>query len=154
MEFRIFEDRLTMASFQKLRLECGMELLESSMLRKALDHSLVQLTAERDGKVIGMLRVAGDCSYIFVLSDVLVHPDYRKNGVGSALCMYALECIKRFIPKGCYTTVSLFAAPGKEKFYRRLGFFDLPGSRGGPGMQAIIKNDRGEASAPLPPFGR
>ncbi|GIK58269.1 MAG: hypothetical protein BroJett015_39320 [Chloroflexota bacterium] len=54
-----------------------------------------------------------DCSYI---CDVAVHPDYQGQGIGKAIVSRLME-----LSQG-HRKIILYAAPGKEPFYRKLGF--------------------------------
>lgn len=54
-----------------------------------------------------------DCSYI---ADVAVHPDYQGRGIGASIVTRLVEL------SAGHRKIFLYAAVGKEGFYRRLGF--------------------------------
>lgn len=54
-----------------------------------------------------------DCSYI---CDVAVHPDYQGHGIGKAIVARLVERSQG------HRKIILYAAPGKEAFYLKLGF--------------------------------
>lgn len=54
-----------------------------------------------------------DCSY---LCDVAVHPQYQGKGLGSAIVAKLIEL------SAGHNKIMLYSEPGKEAFYRRLGF--------------------------------
>jgi ribosomal protein S18 acetylase RimI-like enzyme len=54
-----------------------------------------------------------DCSYI---CDVAVHPAYQGQGIGKAIVSRLVERSRG------HRKIILYAAPGKEAFYRKLGF--------------------------------
>lgn len=68
------------------------------------------------GRLIGAGRVVGDgldCAY---MADVAVHPEYQGAGIGT-------EIVSRLVQMSSeHRKIILYAAPGKEDFYRRLGF--------------------------------
>ena len=57
-----------------------------------------------------------DCSYI---CDVAVHPDHQGVGLGKAIISKLVEHSKS------HKKIILYAAPGKEKFYEKLGFHPM-----------------------------
>jgi len=144
LELKIYENMLTIASMQELRLSCGFPLLDSGMVRTALARSLLNLSAVVDERVVGMLRVTGDGVFVFVICDVMVHPEYRDRGIASAMVLYSLRCIENMLPSGVLGTVSLFAAKEHVRLYKRLGFEALPSRDRGPGMQLTVIGRQGE----------
>lgn len=133
------ENTLDARTFQIMRSGCSMPPLDDRLLEKALKGTLFTITAVLGAKTIGMLRVTGDGAYVFLICDVLVLPEYRRKGLGSRLIELALDRIEAMLPAGMWVTVNLFSAPGKEDFYRRLGFHALPNQHFGAGMQIILK---------------
>ncbi len=143
MAYRILENRLNIVNFQSLRIAGGVEPLDSSRVKRALSASLVRLTAEDErGETVGMLRVAGDGAFVFVIADLLVHPARRGEGIGSALTNRALDLIAGMVPRGQWGTVTLIAASGREEFYKRLGFHTVPYGEVGYGMQAYVRGNK------------
>ena len=68
------------------------------------------------GKLIGAGRALADgldCSYI---CDIAVHPEYQGMGIGKQIVQYLIEQSKG------HQKIILYANPGKEGFYARLGF--------------------------------
>ena len=61
------------------------------MLEKALEHSLCILGAYEDERLIGLIRAVGDGWSVVFIQDLLVHPDYQRRGVGTALMQEMLH---------------------------------------------------------------
>jgi len=57
-----------------------------------------------------------DCSY---LCDVAIHPDYQGRGLGKAIILKLKEL------SAGHRKVILYANPGKEGFYKKLGFLPM-----------------------------
>lgn len=71
------------------------------------------------GKLIGAGRALADgvdCSYI---CDVAVHPDYQGLGIGKGIVSRLVE-----FSRG-HRKIILYAAVGKETFYKKLGFMRM-----------------------------
>lgn len=68
------------------------------------------------GRLIAAGRALADGNDCFYVADVAVHPDYQGRGVGTSVMEYLLGL------SGAHQKVILYAVPGKESFYRRLGF--------------------------------
>ena len=72
-----------------------------------------------DGQqLVGAARVLSDGEYSAVLYNVAVLPEYQGQGVGAHLITTLLEEVR-------VGSTMLFAVPGKEGFYEKLGFVKL-----------------------------
>ncbi len=68
------------------------------------------------GVLIGAGRALADgidCSYI---CDLAVHPDYQGSGIGRGIVSRLIEASRG------HRKIILYAVPGKEAFYKKLGF--------------------------------
>lgn len=78
--------------------------------------SLFKCFAYDSGKLIGAGRALADgldCSYI---CDVAVHPAHQGTGIGKVIVTKLVD-----LSKG-HKKIILYAVPGKEPFYQKLGF--------------------------------
>ena len=62
-------------------------------IQAAIQNSTYVLTAWSGEKVIGLARCMSDDVSIFYLQDILIHPEYQRQGVGRKLL---LKCLERF----------------------------------------------------------
>ena len=63
-----------------------------TMLKNALEHSLFILTArDEEGKLIGFLRAVGEGYSIVYIQDIIVLPEYHRQGIGTQLLCQTLE---------------------------------------------------------------
>lgn len=85
-------------------------------LAKAFANSLFKLFVYDSGRLVGAGRAladGADCSYI---CDVAVLPSHQGTGLGK-------EIVCRLVAASAgHKKIILYAAPGKETFYRQLGF--------------------------------
>ena len=96
-------------------------------LYTAICNSWYSVSIYHDKNLIGFGRIISDGIYQTLICDVMIHPDYQKQGIGKKLMKALLsKCEKEGIK-----WVQLFCAKGKQEFYQKLGFktreLDAPG---------------------------
>ena len=63
-----------------------------TMLKNALEHSLFLISArDEEGKLIGFLRAVGDGYSIVYIQDIIVLPEYHRQGIGTQLLRQTME---------------------------------------------------------------
>lgn len=87
-------------------------------LRQGFRHSLLVLAAYEDGELAGILRAVGDGYTIVFIQDILVSPQYRRQGIGTTLFRTVLE---RY-PAVRQIELTADNTPEAVAFYRSLGF--------------------------------
>jgi GNAT superfamily N-acetyltransferase len=88
-------------------------------LRTVFGNSMFVRLVYADGRLVGAGRALADgldCAYI---ADVAVHPDHQGTGLGQAVIRGLLDAASG------HRKVILYANPGTEGFYRRLGFLSM-----------------------------
>lgn len=83
-----------------------------------LPHLKDVLVGEKEGRVVGYVKVIVKNSIAQDLS-IVVDPDYRRQGIGTALMMNIMDRLRK---KGV-KEFKVYASPGiVERFYSSLGF--------------------------------
>lgn len=78
-------------------------------------------------RMIGFARATSDHAFNATIWDVVVHPDYQKQGLGKSLMQYVIRRLRR----EDISNITLFADAQVIEFYRRLGFMlDPEGIKG------------------------
>jgi ribosomal protein S18 acetylase RimI-like enzyme len=88
-------------------------------LKLAFSNSLYKCFVRDDGVLVGAGRALADgvdCAY---LCDVAIHPDFQGRGLGKAIIARLKEM------SAGHRKVILYANPGKEGFYKKLGFMRM-----------------------------
>lgn len=88
-------------------------------LKLAFSNSRHKCFVLENGVLVGAGRALADgvdCSY---LCDVAVHPDFQGRGLGMAIIAKLKEL------SAGHRKIILYANPGKEGFYRKLGFLPM-----------------------------
>jgi ribosomal protein S18 acetylase RimI-like enzyme len=88
-------------------------------LKRAFSNSMYKCFVRSDGVLVGAGRALADgvdCSY---LCDVAVHPDFQGRGLGAAIIAKLKDM------SAGHRKIILYANPGKEGFYKKLGFLPM-----------------------------
>lgn len=86
---------------------------ESERLQTALQKT-INITAWNEKTLVGAVRILSDGYLFSTIPEIVVHPEYRRRGIGSQLMNLAEE----LAPTGLF----FGAKSGKEVFFERLGF--------------------------------
>ena len=89
---------------------------KATELQTVFSASLFKCFVYHAGELVGAGRVLADGVDTAYLCDVAVHPNLQGTGLGKAL-VARLVALSRHHKK-----IILYAVPGKESFYRKLGF--------------------------------
>ena len=106
-------------------------------IQKALNCSNFLIAARINEKIIGMARVIDDGLQALLL-DVIVLPEYQRQGIGKTLMNYVMEYLYILSQNGGIK-VNLLTAPDKVGFYEKFGFISRPNDKLGPGMTQWIQ---------------
>lgn len=89
---------------------------DPAKLQIVFSHSMFKCFVSCENRLVGVGRALADgtdCSYI---CDVAVHPDFQGKGIGKEIVLKLVA-----FSEG-HKKIILYANPGKEKFYEKLGF--------------------------------
>lgn len=140
MEIIYKGNQLTYEQYIALRESVGWRFFPKSQTMNALEKSRYSIVAFHNEKAIAMGRVIGDELY-YTIVDLIVMPQYQGIGIGKKLLVHIMDYVKCDLPEGGQANVSLIAAKGKEEFYRKQGFMQLPNELSGAVMCKVIHKD-------------
>ncbi|MFH1852723.1 MAG: GNAT family N-acetyltransferase [Candidatus Neomarinimicrobiota bacterium] len=109
--------------------------LTAAELYLAATNSWYFITASDGGKLVGSGRIVGDGIVHALILDLIVNPDYRRRGIGSAILQKMLEHCRQHNIRD----IQLFAARGSRKFYEKNGFSVRP--EAAPGMEVRFRKE-------------
>lgn len=104
-----------------------------------LKNSYYIISAKEGRKTVGMARVVSDGGYVAYIADVIVHPDYQRQGIGREMMQRLMRFLKQDLQAGERMMVCLGAAADKEPFYKLFGFEERPNVHSGAGMSQWIQ---------------
>ncbi|ADU28908.1 GNAT family N-acetyltransferase [Evansella cellulosilytica] len=85
-------------------------------LRSMIENADLVFSAWDGDKLVGIARSITDFSYCCYLSDLAVHKDYQKEGIGKKLVQLVQEHI------GDEVALILLSAPPAMEYYPKIGF--------------------------------
>ncbi len=92
----------------------GMGYHAPEIHQKAFEASYATVFAYHDGQLIGFGRAISDGAYQTAIYDVAIAPEFQRKGLGTMILKHILDRVG-------HCNVILYASPGKEAFYQKLG---------------------------------
>lgn len=92
----------------------GMAYDEPDVHRRAFEASHTTMFVYHATQLIGFGRAISDGVYQAAVYDVAVVPEFQEKGIGTVIMKKILERLSE-------CNVILYASPGKEGFYRKMG---------------------------------
>lgn len=89
-------------------------------IENALKGSLFAVVIRYDNQIIGMGRLVGDGYRFVYIQDIVVLPQYQRNGVGSLIMDSLIDYINQNCPSKTY--IHLFTNKADSAFYSKYGF--------------------------------
>ncbi len=99
-------------------VEWDLYIVDPTMLKNAYNNSLKTYGAYVDDKLVGIIRVVGDGYSVVFIQDLLIRPEFQRQGIGRALMQRIIDEYK-----GVYQMHLL--TDNTEKtigFYKSMGF--------------------------------
>jgi GNAT superfamily N-acetyltransferase len=135
-----FSNQISVEDYNELRNSVGWFMVKPERAQKGINNSICFVAMDGQ-KPVGLARLITDGGYVSAIYDVIVRPDYQKQGIGTSLLNQVMEHIRDNLLEGENQMICLFAAKGKEPFYKRFGFEERPNDKTGAGMSQWIKKE-------------
>lgn len=97
------------------RAPLGNRRRDPERLRRAFEASYAVLFAFDSERLIGVGRALSDGEFQAAIYDLALLPEYQGRGIGS-------ELVRMLCARVPVDNIILYAVPGREGFYERLGF--------------------------------
>lgn len=140
--YRISMDGISLEDYKMLRHLAAWDMPPDNAIESALAHSEFLVAVYHEEEIVGMGRIVGDHGFIYFIADIIVHPHFQGEKVGTAIMKEIMAYLNNSAPRHAYVT--LMSAHGKEGFYEKFGFFKRPDSQYGHGMMILLDNDSPE----------
>lgn len=127
-----------------IRKEVGWCPLLQEQALQALTHSLYVVGAYAGDRLVGMGRIVGDGAVICYVQDLIVVPEYQKQGIGSRVLDTLTAYVEHIRKDGSQMMFCLMCAKGREPFYEKHGFIARPTQELGPGMIQYLRDEKME----------
>lgn len=132
-----YERRLpTVEEWRCLRETAGWTIHDQNEFEKALESSLMGICAVSNGRTIAAARVVGDGILCFYFQDLIVHPDFRRRGIGSEITKRLICEVRKVAAPNSF--IGMFASKGCDHLYEPYGFICRPNEKMGPGMILVL----------------
>ena len=122
----------TAEEYNYIRKQVGWTGYKISEINEGFKSTLYCVCAYENNKIVAMARVIGDGIMVFYIQDVIVLPQYQRQGIGSIMMNKIMQYIKANSVNN--TIIGLMSASGKEEFYEKYGFIKRPNEKMGCGM--------------------
>jgi len=86
--------------------------------KRAIKHSTYITARDKNDNLIGLVKIIGDSTYEYYISEVMVIPEFQKQGIGKKLIKATLNYCK----ENGFIKIFLTAAKGRESYYSKFGF--------------------------------
>ena len=135
----IKENQLDLDTYLNLRKAVNWKVLNTKQAETALNNSIYKVCAYDGDTPVGMGRIVGDGAVIAYIQDLVVIPEYQKQGVGRMIIEKLIAYVKENNPEGNEIMLCLMCAKGRENFYLKHGFTARPTDNLGPGMIQFLQ---------------
>ena len=88
----------------------------------AMQNTLFRVSVYDGEQIVAMARMIGDMGLNYYIKDVVVRPEYQKQGIGRLLIDELMKFIRKHGVSGTDIFVELCAMPDKIPFYEKFGF--------------------------------
>ena len=130
-----YNNILSAKEYCELRAAVGWQALIEEQAQSGLDNSDFVVACRDGDQIVGCARIFWDKGYIAYLADVMVKPEYQKQGIGKKLVSECIGYIDGQLKEGWCIKIVIVSAKGKEPFYEQFGFQLRPSADDGAGMQ-------------------
>lgn len=121
-EIRLIDNILQAEDFIRLRMQAGLAEIPVEHARKALQNSLINVSAIYNGELVGMGRLVGDGAMYWYLQEIIILPQFQRKGIGTMIVNHLVDYARENSTTGKFTTIGGVSAKGKEPFYEKIGF--------------------------------
>ena len=130
MDYEIIND-LVPDDIIELRRVLGWKEINYTQFEKGLKNTMYKISIKFDGKIIACGRLIGDYSCKGLLSDIMVHPDYQKKGLGKIIVTTLLNRVQESLNVGELFQVEATPTSGNKDFYVKCGMKYKPENQDG-----------------------
>lgn len=113
-----FDSPVSVSALADLRQSVGWNRMELDLADKRL-HNTFQLCCFDGERLVGYVAVVSNSVTDAYIQDLMIHPDYQKQGIGRQLMQRTLSRLRN---EGIYMVSVIYGDAELKKYYESFGF--------------------------------
>ena len=128
------EKNPTPQHFNYISQNTGNSIRKEDIITEAFANTLYSISVYEGDKIIAYGRLVGDKTMVVYLQNIMVIPEYQRQGIGTEIINRLMQKVKEYKEKSPELRCYLFSCKGKEMLYKKFGFVTRPNEEFGAGM--------------------
>lgn len=120
------KEQISAIDFYNMRKSVGWRDIDIKQLEKALNNSMIVIGIYVENEIVAMGRLVGDYSCKAMLTDIIVKPEFQKNGYGKIIVSKILEISEKKLSYGERLLIEANPTFGNIGFYTNCGMIYEP----------------------------
>ena len=125
------KDSINVEEYQSIRKEIGWNDLPDDLIKRAIDHSMFNVSVYEDGVIQGVGRIVGDGALKGMLTDIMVPPRAQGKGVGKLIVTTLIKELEDMVKEGDSFQLEASPTSGNREFYIKCGLKYKPQNQDG-----------------------
>ncbi len=117
-----YVDYIDASEYLVLRESVGWEAISIEQAKRSIANSYAVIGCLCNNALIACARVMWDGGYTAFIVDVMVRPEWQKQGIGTYMMKSLENELNLKLKSDEKIMINLYASSGKEAFYEKLGF--------------------------------
>ena len=109
-----YSNTLSAKEYCELRSAVAWQPIIEEQAQSGLNGSDFMIACRDDDNIVGCARIFWDKGYIAYLADVMVKPEYQKQGIGKRMVSECISFIDRQLKDGWRIKIVIVSAKGKD----------------------------------------
>ena len=118
-----YNETITVKEMNQLRKSVGFRQLNEEQLKCSFEGSAMIVSAY-DDRAVGMARLIWDTGSTGMITDLLVHKDYRNNGIEEQLLSMIVDFLREQLESGYGIQIDIKGWDGQLEALRTIGFIE------------------------------
>jgi GNAT superfamily N-acetyltransferase len=135
-----YKETITVKEMNQLRKSVGFRQLNEEQLKCSLEGSAMIVSAY-DDRAVGMARLIWDTGSTGMITDLLVHKDYRNNGIEERLLSMILDFLREQLEPGYGIQIDIKGWDGQLEALRTIGFIESSIEKRGQSMHFCLTKE-------------
>ena len=127
----LVKKEINVSDFIRIRHSLNWNEIPETLVEKAINGSMINISVFDNEKCIGVGRIVGDGALKGMLTDIMVLKEYQNKGIGKMIVTSLIKELENMVNDGCCFQLEASPTANNREFYIKCGLKYKPENQDG-----------------------